>query len=323
MGRISDERVERARELDLLTYLRITNPGDLVDLGNGNFKSRKHGSLKMSNGLWHWFAGEKGGRSALDYLTEVERVPFPEAIEIILGERAVAIAARPAGQQRPTRSRPRILCLPDLVEPPKRAADYLLKRGIHPDIVDYCVENRLVRETKKYHNALFLGYDARGTPRYGALRGTMGDFKGELSGSDKRYGFLVADRADASRVHVFESAIDALSYATLMRNMGDGDWQRDPLLSLGGVARRRNGRLPMALEQFLKGHENVEALLLHLDNDEPGREAASHIAESAAEYRVEDRPPPSGKDVNEFLLSGGREREKHPHRDGRDPDEER
>jgi hypothetical protein len=38
-----------------------------------------------------------------------------------------------------------------------------------------------------YPNAVFVGMDTDKTPRYATVRGTRGDFKGDVTGSDKRH----------------------------------------------------------------------------------------------------------------------------------------
>ncbi|MEI3121026.1 MAG: DUF3991 domain-containing protein [Eubacteriales bacterium] len=48
-------------------------------------------------------------------------------------------------------------------------------------------------ESLPYHNAVFVGRDRPGQPRYAALRGILGDFKGEAPGSDKRYSFAITE----------------------------------------------------------------------------------------------------------------------------------
>ena len=192
--------------------------------------------------------------------------------------------------------------MPELNPNTRKVADYLLGRGIHPEIIDYCLKNKLLFETRKYHNALFAGYDANGKIRYGALRGTMGDFKGEVPGSDKHYSFAIPPDGNAGRLHLFEAAIDAMSYATLLRMKGR-DWRRDGLLSLAGVYKNsRQFVVPMALERYLSDHPEVRELHLHLDNDEVGREAAAGIANTLRDrYTILNEPPPCGKDVNELL----------------------
>ena len=104
-------------------------------------------------------------------------------------------------------------------------------------------------------------------------------------------------------VHLFESAIDLLSYATLLKIKGR-DWRKEAMLSLAGVFKQKKEIvIPLALSQYLQDHPGVHTLCLHLDNDEVGRDAAAGImAGLGNRYEVLDRPPPSGKDVNDLLL---------------------
>ena len=81
--------VAKAREMDLLTYLRNYEPQELVHFGGNTYCTRAHDSLKISNGKWCWFSRGIGGVSALDYLIKVENVPFTEAVERIVGRAAV------------------------------------------------------------------------------------------------------------------------------------------------------------------------------------------------------------------------------------------
>ena len=50
---------------------------------NGVYCLRLHDSLKISNGKWYWWSRGIGGRSALDYLIEVEGIPLVEAVQRI------------------------------------------------------------------------------------------------------------------------------------------------------------------------------------------------------------------------------------------------
>lgn len=162
------------------------------------------------------------------------------------------------------------------------------------------LENNLLFESQKYHSAVFLGYDKDGTARYGNVRGTVGDYKGELSGSDKRYSFSIP--GSSQTVHVFESAIDALSYATLELFEGT-NWHEDHLLSLAGVfITKREDVVPVALSRYLADYPEIRTLRLHLDNDAVGRGAVSGIVGGLRDrYEIWDEPPKCGKDVNDQL----------------------
>lgn len=82
----SREEIERAREMDLLTYLRLYEPENLVHVNGNVYSTREHDSLKISNGKWMWWSREFGGASALDYLIKVKGISFPDAMAIICND---------------------------------------------------------------------------------------------------------------------------------------------------------------------------------------------------------------------------------------------
>lgn len=89
MPYIPPEVVAKAKEMDLLTYLKNYEPGELVHFGGSTYCTRTHDSLKISNGKWCWFSRGIGGRTALDYLIKVREIPFIEAVEMIVGQAAI------------------------------------------------------------------------------------------------------------------------------------------------------------------------------------------------------------------------------------------
>ena len=298
MPKVSQEEIQSARQMDLLTYLQRYEPNELVRVSKDTYCTREHDSLKISNGKWNWFSRGIGGRSALDYLTKVKEMPFVEAVRLLS-------AAPPETTPVPrnmTESSKKELLLPECSEDIDEVKKYLQGRGIHPVVVEYCIANKLLFQTLDYKNALFVGYDHEGKPRYGALRSTFSAYKSELSGSDKHYSFSIATNPEADAIHVFESAIDLLSYATMKLYEGV-DWKKMALVSLAGVYKpKRQGVVPVALSRFLEENPQINTIHLHLDNDEVGRAATAGIVEGLMEkYTVLDEPPTKGKDVNEML----------------------
>lgn len=89
MPYVSPEDIQRAKEMDLLTYLRNYEPEELVHVSGETYCTREHDSLKISNGKWHWFSRGFGGKSALDYLIKVQDYTFLDAVNTILGRAAV------------------------------------------------------------------------------------------------------------------------------------------------------------------------------------------------------------------------------------------
>lgn len=298
MGYVTPEQIARAREMDLVTYLRTFEPDELVRLGPDSYCTRTHDSLKISNGLWHWFSRNTGGKNALEYLMTVKEMAFPDAVELLTGEPAIQAAPRPA----PKKEQQRILRLPPKNDSTERVERYLQGRGILPSVITHCIEKEVLYESADYHNAVFVGRDKDGVPRYAALRSTWNDFKREASGSDKHHSFSIVENPNVKTVHIFESAIDLMSFASL-RILWGQDWKQDAMLSLAGVFQtKREKVVPVALEQFLKDHPQIHTLRLHLDNDKVGRNAAKGIVEGLADrYKVFDDPPPRGKDVNDYL----------------------
>ena len=344
MNYYDPERLHQAKQKDLLTYLQQYEPQELVHVSGSTYCTREHDSLKISNGKWCWFSLGIGGRSALDYLIKVKGIPFTEAVGMILERAAEMPPVshiqmnsqdlpeaqkrggtqvtqetlgkpdaidkpesldKPGTEDQLKREQRKELLLPKAVEGrPERVIAYLVDRGIDRPLVEACVNHKLIYESADYHNAVFVGYDREGVAQYAAIRGTRGSYKGEATGSDKRFSFSLCLPRQPPTVHVFESAIDLLSYVTLEHRAGR-DWRGDALLSLAGVFKQKRERVvPVALAQFLSDHPSVKTVCLHLDNDEIGRSAAKGIIEGLSNqpYEVINQPPSRGKDVNDQLL---------------------
>ena len=283
-----------------MTYLRRFEPQELVHIGGDTYATRTHDSLKISNGKWCWWSRGIGGTNALDYLTTVEGVSFLDAVQRILGE-----PSHMPPKSEPTAPLPKTeFTLPPKHADTRRVFAYLRSRGIDVEIINHCIKHGQLYEDAERHNCVFVGYE-NGKPAYGALRGTLSEttFAGEVPGSDKRFSFAVPLCAGGKTLCVFEAAIDALSYLTLLK-LRRQDWRAANTLSLSGIYRpRKDGsiRFPAALEQYLADNPGVKRIVLCLDNDAPGRATASAIKEALAGYEVIDNPPHSGKDYNDQL----------------------
>ena len=302
MPYIPPEVVEQARQIDLLTYLQTFEPSELVRVSPNTYCTRTHDSLKISNGKWMWWSQRIGGYNALDYLIKVKGVSFLEAVETLIGKARVAPAIT---LPRPKSEPPKELTLPEKSKSNDRITDYLFGRGIDYSIIDHCISNGLIYESLPYHNIVFVGYDHERKPRYAAFRATNASrVMGDCYGSDKHYSFQIPDDSSTD-LHIFECAIDLLSFATLERLNGR-DWRSGNLLSLSGVyspkEKVEDSTIPAALSKFLLEHDGVSTIHLHLDNDYAGRRASEALqAILPSRYEVIDSPPPKGKDFNDFL----------------------
>ena len=290
--------------MDLLSYLRAYEPSNLVRVGGNVYCTREHDSLKISNGKWYWWSRGIGGVSALDYLIKVKDYGFVEAVEVLTGVSTEWIPP----PQKPKKDEPKVLLLPPKNKDCNRVMQYLFGRGIDYQLIQDCVADGTIYESADYHNAVFIGKDKSGTPKYAALRSTLGStFKQDASGSDKRYSFRLLTKEPKDTVHLFEAAIDLLSYATYLKCEGK-DYGKENLLSLSGVYQPKKelseSKIPIALSTYLKENPQIKTVVLHLDNDKTGRLCTAALKELLQnEYEIVDDPPTVGKDFNDFLLS--------------------
>ena len=301
MSSVTKEQIAKAKEWDLLSYLQAYEPQELKRSGSNEYCTRTHDSLKISNGKWCWNSQGIGGRTALDYLIKVRGIAFTDAVETLCGYRA------PPPQQRSALPpRKPSFVLPEASRWPSAVVSYLQDRGIDPELIGVCIQAGTLYQSRKYQNCVFVGRDARGRARSASLRGTRDNFRQEVAGSDKRYGFcLPASDVDCPRLAVAESPIDALSLAMLVKVSG-GNWQDSHYLSLGGTG-------PRAMLQFLQDHPHITQVSLCLDNDKAGLEGMERLEKSIRENPelseriklIYKNPPPMerGKDYNEFLCT--------------------
>ena len=176
-----------------------------------------------------------------------------------------------------------------------------MHRGISPKVLHYCVGSGILYQTTRgsYRNCVFVGKDEHGVARCAFQRGCQGTFRGDISGSQKQYGFLIsAEDPECDTVEIYEAPIDAMSGATIRQYKHDRPWRSVHYLALGGLNHQ-------PLEYFLSQHPYVKTVVLCFDRDEPGRNFAGTVAKKLTEKNlvVVDMPPAVGKDYNEYLVA--------------------
>ena len=301
MPYIAPEVITEAKRMDLLTYLREYEPGELVKFSSNTYTTRTHDSLKISNGKWMWWSRGIGGKSALDYLIKVRGMDFVQAVQTIMGNGSVNFPT--CENIKSYEEQP--LLLPEKSPTTDVVFDYLFGRGIDYEIINHCLEQELIIESLPYHNAVFIGYDENKEPKYAAYRATnQSRIMGDCTGSKKQYSFRLTAE-NTGEVHLFECAIDLLSYATLMKLEGK-DWRQFNLVSLAGVyspkQKIEDSKVPVTLGRLLEKDKTIKRIVLHLDNDIAGRKATKALQTILSDnYEVVDDPPQYGKDVNDFL----------------------
>ena len=293
--------IEQARQMDLLSYLQRYEPDNLKHVARNVYCTREHDSLKISNGKWYWWSRGFGGVSALDYLIKVKEYSFVEAVEALAG---ITASWSPPPVSAP-KEEPKVLLLPPRNKDCDRVIQYLFGRGIDFQIIQECIADGTIYESARYHNVVFIGYDEKKEAKYAAFRATNSSrIMGDCTGSKKQFSFRLTNE-ESIEVHLFECAIDLLSYATLAK-MAGRDWHKLNLVSLSGVyspnREMEKSKVPVTLKNLLEKNKNISRIVLHFDNDIAGRKAANALKIKLKDrYEVVDDPPKCGKDVNDFL----------------------
>lgn len=293
MHGVSREQIDAAKKMSAIEFLRRYRPEELEYGGSrGEYQLRHHDSFKINGqtSLWHWKSRDIGGKSALDYLVHVEGVGFVDAVRALCDERPTVVPLPVIAEKQ------KRFVLPQPAKHYHQVFAYLLGRGISQPVIEACMHMRILYESADYHNAVFVGKDDSGVPRYAFLRGTYSKpekpFRGEVAGSNKEFSFCIPANGRVSRVAVYEAAIDAMAHWTL-----EGT-QNKYRLSLGGIYAPKTGEVrrgfqsPRALEAFLIRHPEIEEIEVCTDRDAAGRFAAEHIIGAYGDkYQMIDNPP--------------------------------
>lgn len=307
MAYFTTSQISRAKEIDLLTYLQNNNPDELVYESRNTYHTRTHDSLKINNGMWYWFSRNIGGKTALEYLIQVEEYSFTDAVSHLLNQKGLEKRYIPK-QILTEKEKIERLDLPKKAPNNFKAISYLLSRGISKNIIDECINKGFIYQEYPKNNVVFVGYDDDNIPRYAGVRGTNSSrYMHDAYGSDKAYSFKLKSVIQSNSVHLFESAIDLLSYATF-KELNNGKWDEENLLSLAGIYSPSkdilNSKIPKTVSTFLKNNSNIDTIYIHFDNDNAGRIATEALINSFSDsYKVINDPPKSGKDYNDYLCS--------------------
>jgi hypothetical protein len=293
MPGVTKEQIARAKEIPILDYVLSHEPNNVKRVGN-EYRLKDH-TVTMSNGKWHWQSHGVGGEkaTALNYLITVRGFGFVDAVRHLAGDGIRSYDIPPKPKPPPGR---KPFSLPPRNRDNTRVIAYLQSRGIDKQIILNCIGRNALYENARYHNCVFIGRDGLGKARFAAQRGTMGNYKQELSGSDKRFGFVLPPNdPNSDTVAVFEAPIDCLSHQTMCEQgfiePFDG-WR----LSLGGTALT-------ALVNFLERHSKVKNCAICTDNDKAGDSAAAKVEELPDISATRSLPPLNRNDWNESLLA--------------------
>lgn len=300
---ITTEQLSEVKKIDLLTYLSNYEPNELVRLSRNDYVTRTHSSLHISNGMWCWWVKNIGGKTALDYLIKVEEMNFLDAALLI---HECITNEKPQISKTYHKNDNRYLRLPAPADNNENAIHYLTaERCIDKEIIDYYISLGMIYEEKNNHSVIFVGYNNDYKPRYAFKRDIVGNGKRDIYGSDKSYSFSLSSK-ESNSLHIFESAIEVLSYQTLLK-LNHKEWKNDNYLSLSGAntigSSIEESDLPIALYEFLRNNENIREIYVHTNNDRAGFETYQKIYfHLSKKFDVYNKIPKHSNDINEQLI---------------------
>ena len=292
----TDEQKVLANSVDLEQFLRMR--GEKLERVGREHKliycdsSGRHDSITIRGSKWFDHKNQTGG-GAIKFMQEFYGMDFQTAVQELLGRSISPLSNSPPKADK-QEQKTREFKLPEPNSDMHRVYAYLIKqRFISADIITHFAKQHTLYEDKTHHNAVFVGLNENGEPKQAHKRSTNsvgGTFRITCGGSDTRYSF--AHFGENERLYVFEAPIDMLSFLTLYPK----DWQKHSYIAMNGVYEN-------AVLTALKNHSNLSEVILCVDNDEGGIEAADRLRDILNEngYSNVKRLAPPYKDWNEVL----------------------
>ena len=288
--------IDQADAVDLISFLQSLGE-TILRSGPNEYKWQRHDSVKISpdKNVWYRHSTREGGGVIKFLMTFADELgldcsTFRKAVTYLTGAPADVRQHRTVPTSEPVKQQ---LTLPDHARDNYHAHFYLtVHRHISPDVLQPFLDDGTVYEENinNYENVVFVATDPDGIPRAAVRRGILTDFRREVAGSDKHYGFNVTGAN--STLCVFEAPIDLLSFLTLFPKARDCSH-----LALGGCSNYK------CLQQYLDDHPAITKIFLCLDADQPGQDASDQLEQIIPADLSVCRLIPVLKDWNDILCS--------------------
>jgi hypothetical protein len=282
----TEEQKRRAHQTDIAKLL--SRQGEKLKPSGSEYQWMD-GSQKVTirGNLWYHQYDQEGG-DAISFVRRFYNKSYPEAIEYLLGEASgtLSISAPVDKKNKPFE-------LPKRNDNMRRVFAYLLnKRNIDRSVLEIFAHKKMIFESAKYHNAVFVGYDEDGIPRHANMRGigVESNFKGNAPNSMPEYSFHWKGKSE--KLFLFESPIDLLSFISMNKE----GWQNNNYAASCGVSDK-------VLFKCLENNLNIKKVFMCFDNDDAGKVAMDRIKEKLFIKGIEHKIlAPIHKDWNEDLL---------------------
>lgn len=291
--RFTEEQIYQANHVNIIAYA-LSRGYDVIRISPRSYKIPGYGGLYINadGEKWNCFSRGTGG-GPVQFVMEMDQLSWVDAVKELTGlsEDELPFVEPPPKDFEVKGD----LVLPEKNQTFKHIFAYLIKtRKIDKDIVSEFVKNKMLYEDT-YKNCVFVGYDEENNPKFASARGTNTKkrFRMDIENSDKGYPFCHEDISDT--LCVFESAIDLMSYLTLIKLHGIKSFNHH-LLSMGGTSY-------IPIEKYLERNPQITKITLCLDADDEGQFFAQKIKEKFGEGYEFKSHVPKGKDFNEELTN--------------------
>lgn len=265
----TDEQKVLANSVDLEQYLRMR--GEKLERVGRESKliyydsTGRHDSITIHGSTWFDHKNRVGG-GAIKFMQVFYKMDFQTAVQQLVGQTVTPLSHSPP--KVTAKEQKKQFKLPEANANMHRVYAYLIKqRFIDSKVITHFAKQHTLYEDKEHHNAVFVGLDEKGVPVQASKRSTSTfgkTFRITCEGSDTRYSF--AHFGKSEKLFVFEAPIDMMSFLTLYPQ----NWQDNSYIAMNGVY---ENAILMALEK----HKNLSEIILCVDNDEGGIEAADRL----------------------------------------------
>lgn len=281
----SPEQKEIAQRTDLVELLR--SQGETLKPSGSEYEWKYQGQkVTVRRNLWYHQYEQLGG-DAVAFVRKFLGKSYMEAMEYLLRYNGIPLPEIRSGEER------KGFELPAANQNMNRVFAYLVtQRGISREVVYAFVHKKMIYESARHHNVVFVGYDQEGYPRHAHKRSTAkeGSFKSNAAGGQPEYSFHW--HGTGEKLFLFEAPIDMLSYITLHPE----GWRQNSYAASCSVSDR-------VLFQMLRDNPGIQLVYICFDSDEPGQSAAQRISDKLFLRGVKSEIlVPARKDWNEDLL---------------------
>lgn len=291
----TDEQLAYVNHINIVSYAK-RHGYPVKEYHRGYWKITGYGGLLIEPDKWYWEAEQKGG-GPIQFVMVMKQLSWVEAVKELLKESdpdcQYHLESEPVQMHRKAKEKS-MFRLPAKNTTYEHIFAYLIKsRKLDQGLIQQLVKDKKLYEDVN-QNCVFVGYDQEGTARFASMRGTktQRSYKGDASGSDKRYAFSCTGSTDT--VYIFEAPIDLISYQSMMKHSGKE--LSDHYITLAGIS-------IAALERYLIDYPDIRKLVVCTDHDGAGEEAFQQIYKTYnGAYEVRRQSPKPYKDFNEYLI---------------------